>query len=140
MRSLFGAATLGFAILTAAPAFGRAIVPLEDGRKVETATFRADGATGRAWIEVTVNARFLSGKEARRPGTAIAVAVPGLAFDRATNAITMAAGDRRITCATAGAEIAPTGACRIDAKVEPVSFDTGFGIAKRDALVVDVVR
>jgi hypothetical protein len=131
MRSVAAAALV---LLVATPAL--AAVPIDGSQKVEGAVLRADRTTGRAWVEVKLAKRFLSGREARQPGTALNVAAPELSFDRTTGEITVASGDRRVTCATVDEDIHTTGACRIDATIEAVPVDTGFGIVKRDALVV----
>lgn len=139
MRSLFTVSALGIAMLAVAPAIGATTVPVDADRKVESAVLRADATTGRAWVEVTLAKRFLSGKDARARGTAIAVAVPDLSFDRATNRVSIGSGDRLMTCATLDRDLQVTGACRIDVKIEQAVVDTGFGAATRDRLVVAVL-
>lgn len=140
MRTLVAlAAALGIVTLSAAPAIGGVSVPADADRKVQSAVLRADEATGRAWVEVTLTKRFLSGKEARARGTAVAVAVPELTFDRATRQISVKSGEGLLTCATFDGGVQPTGACQIDAKIEQALVDTGFGLAKRDRLLVAVL-
>ncbi|HVH42082.1 MAG TPA: hypothetical protein VM925_07050 [Labilithrix sp.] len=126
-------------ILLAVPASARVDVPVESGRKVESAVFRADKSTGRAWVEVTLAKRFLSGKEVRQRGSAVAVRVPELSLDAATGRINVATADgRTVTCATLDESVQPTGACRIDASVGEVGVDTGFGVQKAERLSVGV--
>jgi hypothetical protein len=139
MRTFFGGLALGGAILVAAHAAALP-VPVEADRNIEAAELRADATTGRAWIEVRLAKRFLSGKEARQhQPTRLSVAVPELSFDRASGQITIPSGDQRITCATvSGDDVRVTGACSIDARIEQVAVDTGFGTSKRDQLVVNV--
>jgi len=139
MRSFVTAAALGAAMLAVIPAIGATAVAVDADRKIESAVLRADATTGRAWVEVTLVRRFLNGKEARKPGTAINVAVPELTFDRATNRVSIGTGDNSVTCATLEGELRATGACRIDASIEPHVVDTGFGTATGERLVVAVV-
>ncbi len=139
MRLLITAAALGIAMLAGIPAIGATTVSVDADRKVESAVLRADATTGRAWVEVTVAKRFANGKEARARGTAIAVDVPELSFDRATGVVSIDSGDRRFPCAVLDRDLKTTGECRIDARIEPLVVDTGFGAATRDRLVVSVV-
>ncbi len=139
MRALVTAAALGFTMLAVLPATGATAVAVDADRKVETAALRADPTTGRAWVEVTIAKRFANGKEARARGQAIAVAVPELSFDRATGVVSIDSGERRFPCAVLERDLKTTGECRIDARIEPVVVDTGFGAATRDHLVVRVV-
>lgn len=139
MRSLVALAALALTVLSAAPALAAGAAPVDPDRKVESAALRADEATGRAWVEVTVAKRFLSGKEARARGTTIAVAVPELAYDRSARQIVLRAGDRVVACATLDGKVNDTGACAIDARIEEAIVDTGFGAAKRERLAVAVL-
>lgn len=139
MRSRIIAATLGIAMLAVLPAIGATTVPVDRDRKVESAVIRADEATGRAWVEVTLAKRFANGKEAKARGTAIAVAVPELSLDRATGVVWIDSGDRRFPCALVDRDVKPTGECRIDASTRETTVDTGFGAAVRNQLVVSVV-
>lgn len=126
-------------LTVAAPAFGAA-VPVDANRKVESTALRADRTTGRAWVDVTLAKRFLSGREVRQQGSRLSVAVPELSFDAATGNIELVSGDRRVLCGTLDGNnaIRTTGACQVTAKIEPTSVDTGFGTAQRDQLVVAV--
>lgn len=140
MHVLIAAIALACARPTpAAPAVaGPVVVPVDGDRKVESAVLRADATAGRAWIEVTLAKRFLSGKEARQRGSAIQVAIPDLAFDRSTGEISVLSGGRRVTCGVLEGHVRVTGACAIAATIETVDADTGLGTARRDQLVVEV--
>jgi hypothetical protein len=141
VRSFLVAMTLGCALSLTLPALGRVVVPVDPDRKVEAVKLRVDRSSSRAWVEVTLARRFLSGKEVRyrHNVAAIAVAVPELSFDRATGEIKLVSGEGAVTCAVLEEEeIKETGACRIDAKIEALDVDTGFGVTRRDHLVVSM--
>lgn len=129
---------LGVVVTAAAHASASVAVPLDGDRKVDGAELRADAATGRVWVDVTVSKRFLSGKEARARGVTMSVAVPDLAFAPASGAITLPSVAGPVTCATFDGEVHPTGACTLQASVETKTVDTGFGAARRDHVVVEV--
>lgn len=133
------AALAALAVSTASPArAGSTTVPVGPDRKVESAELAADAATGRAWVRVTVAKRFVSGREVRRAGAVMDVAVPGLSVERATGQVVLVSGDRRVTCGTLAGKVVPTGACMIDARIEASTVDTGLGLERRDRLAVAV--
>jgi len=69
------------------------------------------------------------------------VTVTGLAYVPSAHAIVLSEGETPITCAeSVGGAIVATGACRIDATIEPRSIDTGFGVAVRDHLIIRIAR
>ncbi|HSO39609.1 MAG TPA: hypothetical protein VLT33_44085 [Labilithrix sp.] len=112
---------------------------LDADGKVEATAFAAGVATGRAWVDVTVARRFLSGKEARAAGTRVPILVSNVVYDAPTREIVLVDGTTRTTCATLAREaVIPTGACRIVATVEPRVVDGGFGSAVFEHLVVRV--
>lgn len=129
---------LGLVLTAAAHASAAVSVPLDGDRKVDGVELRADAATGRAWVDVKVSRRFLSGREALARSVTMSVAVPDLAFDPASGVITLPSVAGPVACATFDGEVHPTGACSLQASVETRTVDTGFGAARRDHVVVEV--
>jgi len=128
-------------LISPASASAEGVRVLDAERKVEQVAFAADATTGRAWIDVTVARRFATGKEVRAAGTRLSVALGELVYDAAVHEIVLVDHDTRTTCATLARDVVvPTGACRVDAFIEPRAADTGFGHTVRDHLVVRVVR